>query len=105
MKERHFKVWMGYTQFVPITEKELAKAQTAQMTGKIAVFENGQVRGSAITFIEPDYHKMLGYNYGYTFQGEDWAEVGKLKEEYAKIISESYKKLEAIYPSLGSGNK
>lgn len=84
---KYFKVHLGYEQFVPITEEELDKALMAQITGKVAVFENGAVRGSSITLIGPDYPRALGYYEGYKFIAEDWAEIKNKRGDYIKFIT------------------
>jgi len=72
-----YKVMLDYKNFIPINETELHKAMTAFLNGNGAVFENGAT--DKIHAILPDFHAIMGYNYGYELQAEDWAEIGASK--------------------------
>lgn len=71
---KKFKVMIDYKNFIPIGEHELEKAMRAFVGGNGAVFEEGAT--ARIEAILPDYHAMMGWNYGYALQPEDWAMIG-----------------------------
>ena len=73
-----YKVMLDYKNFIPIGEHELVKAMTAFLQGNGAVFENGAT--DKIHAVLPDFHAIMGYNYGYELQPEDWSEIGMSKE-------------------------
>lgn len=65
----------GQDDFIPIDESELEAALYAHITGNKAFFNSGSITGSHISAIMPDYHRSMGWNYGYKMQPEDWTEV------------------------------
>ena len=73
-----YKVMIDYKNFIPIDETELEKALRAMAADGKAFFNEGAT--DRIHAVIPDYHKMMGYNYGYELQPEDWAEIGSSKE-------------------------
>lgn len=85
-----YKIMIDYTKFIPIDETELEKALTAFSTGQPAIFNEGAT--DRVNNVLPDYHKMLGYNYGYKLQPEDWKEINTSKEcQSAKRLIEDTK--------------
>ncbi len=117
---RYFKVQRSYdvNDFIPIDETELEKALHAFITGAPVVFLNGATQ--RIDGILPDYHRAMGWNYGYKLQGEDWAEVKKegVNTDHLNLIGETKNKVQYLLksgrqdligqnvplPELGSGN-
>lgn len=76
---------------LPISEDEVVKCIKAMDTKGIVVLKSGVVNGAFIASIEKDLHAERGYNYGYTFRGED----GITRKDYITNISdkiEDYKK-------------
>ena len=73
-----YKLMLDYKNFIPIDETELQKALVAFSTGQPAIFNHGAT--DRIHNVLPDYHAMLGYNYGYELQPEDWKEIRESKE-------------------------
>lgn len=103
-----YKVMLDYKNFIPINETELNKAMTAFLQGNGAVFENGAT--DKIHAILPDFHAIMGYNYGYELQPEDWAEIGASKEcaGAKQLIAETKLRLQGKTPErkeLTSGVK
>lgn len=90
---KYFKVWTGYDKFVSIEEDDLPRALAAQITGKVVTLKEGQIRGSSITVIEPDYHRAMGWNREYKLGPEDHAEisrtVGKQYIGYIPLVKEN----------------
>lgn len=68
-----YKVLIDYKNFIPIDEDELEKAVRAWAVGGKALFKRGAT--DRIQAVLPDYHAMMGWNYGYTLQAEDWQEI------------------------------
>lgn len=89
----HFKVKIGFGKddFISITEKELGVAIRAQITGKVAVFNEGTVSGNNIIAITPDYHRLLGFNHDYVLEGEDMKRIGKSKINEFRELFENTK--------------
>lgn len=75
----YFKVFRGYgDDFVSIPEKDLERAIYAQLKGDVVlVTSGGTIAGHKIEMIKPDYHKSMGWNYGYRLEAADWDDIGK----------------------------
>ena len=81
---------VDYKNFIPIDETELEKACRAMAADGKAFFNNGAT--DKIHAILPDYHKMMGWNYGYELTGEEWGEIGANKQcNDAKTLLETTK--------------
>lgn len=83
----YFKVKVGFgpNDFISIDQEDYPKAVRAQVTGKVAIFKNGETAsGSSIQTILPDYGKSMGY-----------------KREYQVSIDEVPQKLLKEYESFG----
>ena len=73
--KKYYKIMRGWgDDFVIIEEKDLARAIYAQITGKVFI-GNGTIAGNKIEMIVPDYHKTMGWNYGYKLYPEDFREI------------------------------
>lgn len=84
-----YKVMIDYTNFIPIDGTELEKALKAFTTGNPVVFENGATE--KIQSILPDYHAIMGFNYGYKLEPEDYSLIQSSKEciEAKKLLAET----------------
>ena len=84
---------LDYKNFIPIDEIELEKALIAFSTGQPVIFNEGAT--DRIHAIIPDYHAMMGYNYGYELQPEDWSEINMSKDcqQAKKLLEETKAKL------------
>lgn len=83
----YFKVKVGFgpNDYVSIDQEDYSKAVRAQVTGKVAIFKNGEtVSGSSILTILPDHGRSLGY-----------------KREYQVSLDEVPKKLLKAYEDFG----
>lgn len=75
---KYFKVMIDYKNFIPIDDTELEKAlRTLASDGK-AFFKEGATE--KVHAVLPDYHRIMGWNYGYELQPEDYALIGKSKD-------------------------
>lgn len=90
---KYYKVCLGYNEFISIDETELDKALQAQTRGAIVVLKGGSANGKSITHIVPDYHKALGYNYGYKLEAEDYALIRNMEINYAQALESCRQKL------------
>lgn len=71
--------------FISIEEKDLMRAIYSKLNGDVLI-KGGLIDGSKIEMIVPDYHKTLGYNYGYRLQPEDYEEIrGKVGDMHERI--------------------
>ena len=100
---RYFKVIRGWgsENFIPIDETELEKATYAHMTGKVVVFNNGSINGDAITAIQPDYHREMGWAYGHDMGPDDWNDLNdkNIPYKYAGVIGKAKAKVQYLMQS------
>lgn len=75
----YYKLVRGYDaeQYIEINETELEKAEYAFLMKKDAVYSGGAIKGSDISMIQPDYHRMMGWNRGHKLNDYDYAELGQ----------------------------
>lgn len=93
----HFKVKTGFggMDFISIDETELAMAQRALITGKVAMFKEGMVAGSRISAIIPDWNKELGLRPDYALTGADMGDISRARRaEYLDCLSKTNKEVE-----------
>ncbi len=86
----YFKVKTGFgvNDFISIDSDDYPKAVRAQVTGKVALFKNGETAsGSSIQTILPDYGRSLGYKREYQVSHDEVPK--KLLGEYEKFGKES----------------
>lgn len=87
---RYFKVMRGFgnDDFIPIDESELEKAVYAQVSQKNVFFKNGSVNGAHISAIMPDFHRAMGWSYGWKITAEDHGEMARkgVRREYGGFL-------------------
>jgi len=93
-----YRVMLDFKNFIPIGENELNKAMTAFLQGNGAVFENGAT--DKIHAILPDFHSIMGWNYGYELQPEDWSLINSSKEcaDAKRLVAETKMRLSGQEP-------
>lgn len=86
---RYFKVKTGYgaEDFIPITEKELDSALYAFVTDSKIILDGGPVNGKNIITITEDWHRAMGWNYGYKMGPEDFEDIQAL--DYKGVIAQA----------------
>ena len=74
---KYYKIIRGYgaEEYIVIDETELEKAYYAFLTKKDGLYSGGAIRGSEIIAIQPDWHRAMGWNRGYSPLAEDWGEI------------------------------
>lgn len=100
---KYFKVKTGYldSDFIPIDETELEKALRAFVSdGSKVIFNGGAVRGRDIISITEDWHRALGFNYGYRLVPEDFEIINKKLPEYKGFIESVKIKIIGSTPAL-----
>ena len=83
------KVKFGYGEadYAQITEEELPRAYGMFLTGEgKSVFSDGTaIRARDIIRIEPDWHRVKGWNRGYKMMVDDWNDVKPLQPAYQRL--------------------
>lgn len=77
MTTKYFKLVWGYSpeDYVEIEHDELEKAYYCFLARKDGVFSGGGVQGNKIIVIQPDYHRVMGWNRGHKLDNYDYAEL------------------------------
>ncbi len=90
-RPKYFKVKTGFEaeDSISITQDELEKAIYAQITGKVAIFRNGTIRGNNIISITEDWHTEMGYNKSHVLEDDDFAEISQRGRDYRGLIAEA----------------
>ena len=85
----------------PISEEEVPKVIMAMDKKGVVVLKSGVFSGAFISEITRDIHAEKGYNYGYTFKGDDGidrksyvTEIPEEMKEYKKLLDKNIKLLE-----------
>lgn len=91
---KHYRVKYGYgrDEFISIDETELPKALKAQVKGQgsMAFFNEGSVNGDKIMAVLPDFQRDMGLNRDYQLSGEDYAQIGPVKQrEYSLLLEDT----------------
>jgi hypothetical protein len=93
----YYRVYTGFTEYIPIDSTEMEKAMHAFITGSPVVFENGAT--SRIDRILPDFHRAMGWNPSHRLDTDDqnqlrstgtegryWSAIGKAKEKIQYLL-------------------
>jgi hypothetical protein len=102
MKKKHFRVKTGYGKddFISIAEDDLSTAIRAQVTGRVAIFDEGTISGNHIIAIVPDYQREMGWGRDYQLTGEDYEYIGsKAVREHRDVLQNTKR---AVQNQLGS---
>lgn len=88
-----YKVMIDYKNFIPIDDSELEKAMRAMAADGKAFFQQGATE--RIHAILPDFHAIMGWNYGYDFLPEDYATIAQSVEcnKAKQLIYETKEKI------------
>lgn len=89
---RYFRVKTGYGKddFISIPEDDLPTAARAQVTGRVAIFDEGTVSGNHIMAIVPDYQREMGWGRDYQMTGEDYEFIGsKAVREHRDVLEQT----------------
>jgi len=89
---KYFRVKTGYGKddFISITEDDLPMAIRAQVTGRVAIFDEGTVAGNHIMAIIPGYQREKGWARDYQLTGEDYDEIGRASiNEYRELLEKT----------------
>jgi len=89
---KYYKIQYGYNQnqSVTITQEELPKAIHMFLTGKgRGLFGDTAIRGKDIIRIEPDWHKVKGWNKSWIMDEYDWEDVKPLQSAYKETYGEA----------------
>lgn len=96
----YYKIIRGYgaEDFIRIDETELEKANYAFLAKKDAIYSGGSVRGSEILAIQPDYHRIMGWNTGYKLGVDDFAELRAkgIEKKCLGLLSSSKEKVQYL---------
>lgn len=117
LKDLPFKVYIDFTNYIPITGDELEKALYAFQTGQPVMFEMGAA--NKVMNVVPDYQKKAGYFSDAKLSPDDLADmerykhhftgvIGKVKEKIQYLLATNQKGLigkNAVIPELESGNE
>lgn len=91
MDKKYYKIVYGFNQdnYFEITSDELHKAHVIAVKGGGASFESGffRNRGQDVLRIEPDWHRVKGWNRTHKMDEFDYQEVSSLVEPYRKTLS------------------
>jgi hypothetical protein len=75
----YYKIIRGYSaeDYIEIDSSELEKAYYCFLEKKDGVYSGGAVKGSEILAIQPDYHRIMGWNRGHKLDSYDYAELAE----------------------------
>ncbi len=89
-----FKVYIDFTNYIPIHGDELEKALYAFLTGQPVVFEMGAA--NKVINIVPDYNKRAGYYTDGKLSPDDIADRERYKHHFAGVIGEVKEKVQYL---------
>ncbi len=93
MDIKYFKVKYGFdeTQYCQITSEELPKAYGMFLSQEgNGIFSDGTaIRAKDIIRIEPDWHKVRGWNKGWKMELEDYEDIKPLERSYQETQSQA----------------
>lgn len=94
MKNLPFKVYIDFTNYIPITGEELEKALYAFQTGKPVMFEMGAA--NKVMNVVPDYAKAAGYYSDAKLSSEDVNDMERYKYKFTGIIGKVKDKIQYL---------
>lgn len=89
-----FKVYIDFTNYIPITGEELEKALYAFQTGNPVMFEMGAA--NKVMNVVPDYQKRAGYYSDAKLSPDDIADMERYKHHFAGVIGEAKDKIQYL---------
>lgn len=83
---KYYRVYTGFTDYIPIDSTEIEKAMYAFITGNPVAFQDGAT--TRIDRIVPDYHRAMGWNPGHKLEADDWNELARdgVKQSYDRAL-------------------
>ena len=92
----YYKVFKGYTEYVPIDETELEKALAAFKFGTAVIFNSGAVE--KIEAIIPDLNRSMGWNPSYKLGDDDWNDIRNkgIERKCAELHQKTKEKIEYL---------
>lgn len=88
-----YKILWGYDdeKTIPIDSSELQKAFYCHLKGVPGLFKEGSISGNKIIAIQPDYHRIMGWNTGYKLNQLDYEDLDHhgVRKECAKELHEA----------------
>lgn len=74
---KYFKAIYGYDSenYVELNETELDKAIYLHLTAKKGLLTGGSISGDRVIAVQPDFHRAMGWNRGYSLGPDDYAEL------------------------------
>ena len=94
MKDLPFKVYIDFTNYIPITGAELEKALYAFQTGQPVMFEMGAA--NKVMNVVPDYQKRAGYYSDAKLSADDIADMERYKHHFTGVIGKTKEKIQYL---------
>lgn len=85
---KYYRVYLGYDKFISVNEEQLPKVIRSKAEGATVLLPQALIDGKYISLIEPDIHKMMGWNEGYKITAEDNNYIDKEKVTQHKFFLE-----------------
>ena len=86
MAIKYYKIKYGFNEsdYCTITDQELPKAYGMHMSQEgVGIFSDGtSIRAKDIIRIEPDWHKVRGWNRGWKMTADDYEDIHPLERSY-----------------------
>lgn len=90
---RYYRVYTGYTEYIPIDSTEMEKAMHAFITGNpVALMDGATTR---IDRIVPDFHRAMGWNPTHKLDADDYTELRSkgIDQKYQAAIGKAKDKI------------
>ena len=93
---KYYRVYTGYTEYIPIDSTEMEKAMFSFITGSPVALNNGAT--SRIDRIVPDYHRAMGWNPEHRMNADDWTQLKSqgIDENYRGAIGKAKDKIQHL---------